>query len=63
MQSFSMNGSPTCTAPRLLLGRFLGQILRRKRRTCQAVPPRRRADVKHRITDSLGRAPGNLTMP
>ena len=47
----------------LLLGRFLGQILRRKRRTSQAVSPRRRADVKHRITNSLGRAPGNLTMP
>ena len=47
----------------LLLGRFLGQVLRRKRRTGQAVPPRRRADVKHRIADSLGRAPGNLTMP
>ena len=48
MQSFSMNGSPTCSAA-LLLGRFLGQILRRKRRAGQAVAPGRRADVKHRV--------------
>ena len=47
----------------LLLGRFLGQILRRKRRPCQAVAPRRRADIKDRIADSLGRAPCHLAVP
>ena len=44
----------------LLLGGFLGQILRRKRRARQAVATGRRADVKHRIADAFGRAARDL---
>ncbi len=44
----------------LLLGGFLGQILRGKRRARQAVATRRRADVKNRIAHALGRAARDL---
>ena len=47
----------------LLLGGFLGQILRRKRRARQAVAARGRADVKNRIADALGRAARDLFVP
>ena len=46
----------------LLLGGFLGQILRRKRRTREAVATRGRADIKHGITHALGRAARDLFM-
>ena len=46
----------------LLLGRFLGQILRRKRRAGQAVAPGRRADVKHRVAHALGRPACHLAV-
>ena len=44
----------------LLLGGFLGQILRRKRRARQTIAAGGRADVKHRIADAFGRAARNL---
>ena len=44
----------------LLLGGFLGQILRRKRRAREPVATRRRADVKHGIAHALGRAARDL---
>ena len=44
----------------LLLGGFLGQILRGKRRARQAIATRRRADVKDRIAHALGRAARDL---
>ena len=44
----------------LLLGGFLGQILRRKRRARQTVATGGRADVEHGIADALGRAARDL---
>src|SRR5208283_5630348 len=44
----------------LLLGGFLGQILRRERRARETVAARGRADVKHRIADAPGRAARDL---
>ncbi len=44
----------------LLFGGFLGQILRRKRRARETVATRGRADVKHGIAHSLGRAARDL---
>ena len=46
----------------LLLGGFLGQILRRKRRAREPVATRGRADVKHGIAHALGRAARDLFM-
>ena len=47
----------------LLLGGFLGQILRRKRRARETVATRGRADVKHGIAHALGRAARDLFVP
>ena len=47
----------------LLLGRFLGQILRGKRRARQAVAPGGRAHVKDGVAHALGRAARDLFMP
>ena len=47
----------------LLFGRFLGEILRGKCRTRQAIPAGGRSDIKHRIAHALGRTPRNLIMP
>ena len=44
----------------LLLGGFLGQILRRERRARQTVAARGRADVKHRVANAFGRAARDL---
>ena len=44
----------------LLLRRFLGQILRGKRRPGQTIATRGRADVEHRIANALGRAARDL---
>ncbi len=55
-----MNGSPTCTAPRWLVGGFLGQIPRGKGGAGQAVAAGGRADVEDRIAHALGRAAGDL---
>ena len=43
-----------------MLGGFLGQILRRKRRARESVATCRRADVKHGIAHALGRAARDL---
>ena len=47
----------------LLVGRFLGQILRGERRPGQAVAPGGRAHVKDRVADALGGAAGDLFVP
>ena len=60
--SFSLNGSPTCTAGRSSR-RFLGQFARGKRRAGQSVAARLRADVKNRIADAAGRAARDLLVP
>ena len=44
----------------LLLGGFLGQILRGERRARKTVATRGRADVENRIADALGRAARDL---
>src|SRR5204863_9180253 len=44
----------------LLLGRFLGQVLRSERCSGQAVATRGRTDVKYRVADAFGGATRDL---
>src|SRR5262249_9012322 len=46
----------------LLVGRFLGQILRSKCRPCQSVASGGRADIKDRVADAGGAAADDLLM-